>query len=162
MTDATHLPPASRTSTWTLLSSVKRFARTLPAVPPKNSRCWISPPLSSWCRFVQRTSNNDIIVGIRWELGNFFVDRSKCLRDGDGKKYQRLGGEAHGGSPKPRRRVISDQLYTREKWTRGHCWRKLSTSHGNLLVRLWRGVRSITAYIKGGTPAAGLSSNRVE
>ena len=30
-----HLPPASRTSTWTLLFSVKRFATTLPAVPPK-------------------------------------------------------------------------------------------------------------------------------
>ena len=33
---AAHLPPASRTSTWTLLFSVKRFATTLPAVPPND------------------------------------------------------------------------------------------------------------------------------
>ena len=31
---ATHLPPASSTSTWMLMSSVKQFATTLPAVPP--------------------------------------------------------------------------------------------------------------------------------
>jgi len=46
---------------------------------------------------VQRASNDDIIVGGGWELGDLTVDRSVGLRDGDGEKYQRLRVDAHGG-----------------------------------------------------------------
>ena len=44
----------------------------------------------------QRTSNDDIIVGIRWELGDPVVDRSVGLLDSDSEK-QRPHGQIHGG-----------------------------------------------------------------
>ena len=52
----------------------------------------------------QRTSDDDVIVVTRRELGDVVVDRSVCLRDGDGEKQQRLRVLFHAGSTKPRPR----------------------------------------------------------
>jgi len=74
---------------------------------------------------VQRASNDDIIVGMRWELGDLIIDRSNGLRDGDGEKYQRLRVEAYGDSPQPEHRSILNPLYTHGKRT----WDTVDATH---------------------------------
>ena len=44
----------------------------------------------------KRTSNNDVIVGIRWELRDLFIDPRAGLCDSESKKDQRLEGQVHG------------------------------------------------------------------
>ena len=80
-----------------LLSSVKRFAITLPAVPPNNNHGWVR----SFSRLYggKRASDDDIIVNVRWELGDLIVDFSIGLDSGDGEKEQRPRIQIHGRGP---------------------------------------------------------------
>lgn len=49
----------------------------------------------------ERASDDDVVVGMRWELGDVVVDRSIGLCDGDSEKQQSPRARIHGGSPNP-------------------------------------------------------------
>jgi len=67
------------------LISVKRFARVFPAAPPNDDHIYVFMIRWQWF-IVRHTSNNDVVIGIRWELGDLVVDRSIGTRGGDSKK----------------------------------------------------------------------------
>ena len=77
-----------------LLSSDKRFATTLPAVPPENDHGEFPLELTVWNE--QRASDDDVIVGICWELRDMVVDRSGDSRDDDREKQQTRRAQLHG------------------------------------------------------------------
>jgi len=53
-------------------------------------------PLQLTVRNGQRASNDDVIVGICWELGGLIVDRSVGLHEDDREKYESPHAHIHG------------------------------------------------------------------
>ena len=88
--------------------------------------------MSSWIRFMvwrrQRTSDDDIIVLVRWELGDMVIDRSVRLCDGDDEEQQRLCAQIHDSlSPQLEYQANRVRFIPTEVRLRRH-WHKSSTS----------------------------------
>ena len=88
----------------------------------------------------KRASDDDIIVNVRWELGDLVVDRCIGLGDGDTEKKQRPRIQIHGCGPWYKREAIPVPFYP--------CRVPIGTAHVSVMETLRTAVNIQRGYIR--------------